>query len=61
MLFYYGKNAQVLDDRHFLCGIAVVILVTTYFVNGPFFGIGQAVFLFYFGLLKNPPNIDCQN
>lgn len=40
-------------ERNFLRGIAVVILFTSYFVNGPFYSASQAMFLFYFGIFMS--------
>lgn len=51
-LYSEGKKQNDKMEGNFLKGMAIVILVTSYFVAGPFYSVGQATYLFYFGLLK---------
>ena len=52
-LFGYSKYINNTQDSNFIKGLAVVILFTTYFVNGPLFSVSQATFLLYFALFSN--------
>ncbi len=45
-----GSSLRHQQDRHLVKGMAVIILVITYFIMGPFFSMNVAVYLFYIAL-----------
>lgn len=50
-LYFTGRKITAYYERNFLRGLAITILFTSYFVNGPFYSSSQAVILFYFGII----------
>lgn len=52
-IFKDSKFVHHKQDANFIRGLSVVMLLTTYFVNGPLFSVSQATFLLYIGLFSN--------
>ena len=52
-IFKDSKFVYYKQDANFIRGLSVVMLLTTYFVNGPLFSVSQATFLLYIGLFSN--------
>lgn len=52
-LYKCSNNICDKNGRNFLKGLSVVIMVVSYFIMGPFFSEGVAIYLFIFSLVYN--------